>query len=55
MVFCENKCDVDAVHEYLLLKGVDAAAVHGGLDQAIREEAIDGFKQETKVPRRQCD
>ena len=48
MVFCENKNDVDAVHEYLLLKGVDACAVHGGLDQEVRENAIDAFKSETK-------
>jgi len=48
MVFCENKNDVDAVHEYLLLKGVDACAVHGGLDQEVREKSIDAFKNETK-------
>ena len=48
MVFCENKGDVDAVHEYLLLKGVDACAVHGGLDQEVREKSIDSFKNETK-------
>ena len=48
MVFCENKNDVDAIHEYLLLKGVDACAVHGGLDQEVREKAIDDFKGEAK-------
>ena len=48
IVFAENKADVDAVHEYLLLKGVDAAAVHGGLDQSLREKAIDDFKAERK-------
>ena len=30
MVFAEKKQDVDAIHEYLLLKGVEAAAIHGG-------------------------
>lgn len=49
MVFCENKADVDAVYEYFLLKGVDAAAVHGSLDQSAREEAIDEFKSGKKV------
>ncbi len=44
MVFCENKADVDNVHEYLLLKGVDACAVHGSLDQEVRCQAIDAFQ-----------
>ncbi len=30
MVFCSNQADVDLVHEYLLLKGVDAVSIHGG-------------------------
>ncbi len=29
LIFCENKSDVDDIHEYLLLKGVEAVAVHG--------------------------
>jgi len=29
LIFCENKADVDDIHEYLLLKGVEAVAVHG--------------------------
>ena len=33
LVFCENKADVDDIHEYLLLKGVEAVAIHGGMDQ----------------------
>ena len=44
MVFAENQRDVDDVHEYLLLKGVEAAAVHGGKDQDERSAAIDDFK-----------
>ncbi len=30
LIFCENKSDVDDIHEYLLLKGVEAVAIHGG-------------------------
>jgi superfamily II DNA/RNA helicase len=30
LVFAERKQDVDAIHEYLLLKGVEAVAIHGG-------------------------
>merc|ERR1719213_1084071 len=48
LIFCENKSDVDDVHEYLLLKGVEAVAIHGGLDQEERHEAIRGFKEGTK-------
>lgn len=48
LIFCENKSDVDDVHEYLLIKGVEAVAIHGGLDQEERHEAIRGFKEGTK-------
>eukprot|EP00899_Mesostigma_viride_P026890 jgi/Mesvir1/7386/Mv19187-RA.1 len=44
LIFCENKSDVDDIQEYLLLKGVEAVAVHGGKDQEEREYAIDEFK-----------
>jgi len=44
LVFAENKADVDDIHEYLLLKGVEAAAVHGGKDQGERDAAIAAFK-----------
>ena len=30
LIFCENKGDVDAIHEYLLTRGVDTAGLHGG-------------------------
>lgn len=30
LLFAEKKADVDAIHEYLLLKGVEAVAIHGG-------------------------
>jgi len=48
LIFCESKSDVDDVHEYLLIKGVEAVAIHGGLDQEERHEAIRGFKEGTK-------
>jgi len=44
VVFSEKKQEVDDVHEYLLLKGVDAVAVHGGKDQHERNAAIASFK-----------
>jgi len=44
LIFCENKADVDDIHEYLLLKGVEAVAIHGGKDQEEREYAIAAFK-----------
>jgi ATP-dependent RNA helicase DDX41 len=44
LIFCENKADVDDIHEYLLLKGVEAVAIHGGKDQEEREFAIASFK-----------
>lgn len=36
--------DVDDIHEYLLLKGVDAVSIHGGKEQDERNEAIKLFK-----------
>merc|ERR1711988_2025134 len=48
LIFCENKSDVDDVHEYLLLKGVEVVAIHGGMDQEERHEAIKGFKEGSK-------
>lgn len=48
LIFCENKADVDDIHEYLLLKGVEAVAVHGGKDQEEREYAISSFKASKK-------
>lgn len=48
LIFCENKADVDDIHEYLLLKGVEAVAIHGGKDQEEREYAISAFKASKK-------
>jgi ATP-dependent RNA helicase DDX41 len=44
MIFCERKSDVDDIHEYLLLKGVEAVSIHGSKDQSERDEAIKEFK-----------
>lgn len=48
IIFCEGKGDVDKIHEYLLIKGVEAVSIHGGKDQADRNEAIKLFKEEKK-------
>ena len=48
MIFCERKGDVDDIHEYLLLKGVEAVSIHGGKDQEERNEAIRLFKEGKK-------
>lgn len=44
VIFCEKKGDVDDIHEYLLLKGVEAVSIHGGKDQEERNEAIASYK-----------
>lgn len=44
LIFCESKSDVDDIHEYLLLKGVEAVAIHGSKDQEERDAAITRFK-----------
>ena len=46
LIFCERKGNVDDIHEYLLLKGIDAVAIHGDKTQAERSEAIKAFKRE---------
>lgn len=46
LIFAEKKADVDAIHEYLLLKGVEAVAIHGGRDQDERTKAIETFREE---------
>lgn len=39
---------MDAIHEFLLIKGVEAVAVHGSKDQEERTWAIDEFKKGNK-------
>ncbi|OWA53124.1 ATP-dependent RNA helicase abstrakt [Hypsibius exemplaris] len=48
LIFAEKKQDVDSIHEYLLLKGVEAAAIHGGKDQEERLKAVSAFRAGTK-------
>jgi len=48
LIFCSNQSDVDDVTEYLLLKGVEAASIHGGKEQKERKEAVKSFKQGMK-------
>lgn len=45
IIFCERKGDVDDIHEYLLLKGVETVSIHGGKEQSERNEAIKLFKE----------
>jgi len=44
LIFARNKKDVDDIQGYLLLKGVEAAAIHADKTQEERQLAIDGFK-----------
>lgn len=44
LVFAERTGDVDNILEKLITSGVQAVAVHGGLDQQDREHAISSFK-----------
>ena len=44
LVFAERKKAVDRVHEYLLLKGVECVAIHGGKDQEDRMAACRQFR-----------
>ena len=48
LIFAQKKNDVDLIHEYLLLKGVGAVAIHGGKDQEDRSRAIDCFRSKEK-------
>ncbi|XP_003739731.1 probable ATP-dependent RNA helicase DDX41 [Galendromus occidentalis] len=44
LIFAEKKQDVDAIHEYLLERGVIAVAIHGGKDQEERSKAVEAFR-----------
>jgi ATP-dependent RNA helicase DDX41 len=48
LIFAEKKQDVDQIHEYLLLKGVEAVAIHGGKDQEERSRAVEQFRSAEK-------
>ncbi|KAG8924687.1 hypothetical protein FRC00_004818 [Tulasnella sp. 408] len=44
IIFSDNKNEVDDIQEYLLLKGVEAVAIHGSKTQEERQYAIKSFK-----------
>ncbi|KAL9932883.1 hypothetical protein V8E36_008138 [Tilletia maclaganii] len=44
IIFSHDKNEVDDIQEYLLLKGVEAVAIHGSKTQDEREYAIRSFK-----------
>ncbi|KIM87685.1 hypothetical protein PILCRDRAFT_815266 [Piloderma croceum F 1598] len=48
IIFSENKNEVDDIQEYLLLKGVEAVAIHGSKSQEERQYAIKSFKSGAK-------
>ncbi|EIW60687.1 DEAD-domain-containing protein [Trametes versicolor FP-101664 SS1] len=48
IIFSENKNEVDDIQEYLLLKGVEAVAIHGSKSQEERQYAIKAFKSGAK-------
>lgn len=48
LVFAEKKADVDDIHEYLLLKSVEAVAIHGDKDQEERHRSICQFRERKK-------
>ncbi|KAF8876026.1 P-loop containing nucleoside triphosphate hydrolase protein [Gymnopilus junonius] len=48
IIFSENKNEVDDIQEYLLLKGVEAVAIHGSKTQEERRYAITSFKSGAK-------
>eukprot|EP01122_Echinamoeba_exundans_P005766 TRINITY_DN1592_c0_g1_i1.p1 TRINITY_DN1592_c0_g1~~TRINITY_DN1592_c0_g1_i1.p1 ORF type:complete len:469 (+),score=111.50 TRINITY_DN1592_c0_g1_i1:325-1731(+) len=48
LIFAENKTDVDDIHEFLLLKGVNAVSTHGGKDQEERTYAVSSFRDGKK-------
>ncbi|RED13776.1 DEAD/DEAH box helicase [Pontivivens insulae] len=44
IIFCNRKRDVDIVAKSLKKHGLDAAAIHGDLDQSLRMKTLDGFR-----------
>ena len=48
LIFAQRKSDVDDIHEYLLLKGVEAVAIHGNMGQEDRERGVKAFRERKK-------
>ncbi|MDP4991025.1 MAG: DEAD/DEAH box helicase, partial [Marivita lacus] len=47
IIFCNRKSDVDIVSQSLKKYGLDAAPIHGDLDQSQRTKTLDGFREGT--------
>ena len=45
IIFCNRKVDVNTVAKALKAAGLDAAPIHGDLDQAVRTRTLDGFRE----------
>ncbi len=45
IVFCNRKSEVDVVAKSLKAHGLDAAAIHGDLDQSVRTRTLDNFRK----------
>ena len=45
IVFCNRKTDVDIVAKSLARHGVDAAPIHGDLDQSLRTRTLENFRR----------
>lgn len=48
IIFAKSPSEVDSIHEYLLLKGLSVAAVHGQKPQEERSLAVDEFRSQKK-------
>lgn len=48
LIFAEKKMDVDNIYEYLLVKGVEVASIHGGKEQRDRHTGIEEFRHGSK-------
>lgn len=44
IIFCNRKSDVDICNKSLRKYGFDAAAIHGDLDQSVRTQTLDDFR-----------
>ena len=47
IIFCNRKVDVDVVAKSMKKYGLDAAPIHGDLEQSKRMETLDGFRDGT--------
>jgi superfamily II DNA/RNA helicase len=44
IIFCNRKRDIGAVHKSLHRAGFNVGALHGDLDQSVRTQVLDGFR-----------